>query len=113
MAMSLAALVSFYLLIRQSNSDTNGEKPAMHKILEAPLFTAGSIILITGAGGAYGGMIRLSGVGDVIAHHATHMDFVLLSFGMGNRICSNCSGFCHCCHDYRGWTHGFHYRGWE
>ena len=83
-AMSLAALVSFYLLIRQSNSDINGEKPAMHKILEAPLFTAGSIILITGAGGAYGGMIRLSGVGDVIAHHATHMDlsYILLAWGI-------------------------------
>ena len=56
----------------------------MSRILEAPLITAGSIILITGAGGAYGGMIRLSGVGEVIAHYAVQLDFsyVLLAWGI-------------------------------
>jgi GntP family gluconate:H+ symporter len=54
----------------------------LSKTLEAPLLTAGSIILITGAGGAYGGMIRLSGVGEIIAYHATRMDlsYVLLAW---------------------------------
>ena len=54
-AMSLAALLSIWLLIRQHNLLTEATKPSFSKVLEAPLFTAGSIILITGAGGAYGG----------------------------------------------------------
>ena len=84
MAMALAALVSVILLIRQENFAKESEKPSLSKTLEAPLVTAGSIILITGAGGAYGGMIRLSGVGDVIAHHATQMDlsYILLAWGI-------------------------------
>ena len=83
-AMALAALVSVILLIRQENFTKESEKPSLSKTLEAPLVTAGSIILITGAGGAYGGMIRLSGVGDVIAHHATQMDlsYILLAWGI-------------------------------
>ena len=83
-AMALAALVSVILLIRQENFSKESEKPSLGKTLEAPLVTAGSIILITGAGGAYGGMIRLSGVGDVIAHHATQMDlsYILLAWGI-------------------------------
>jgi GntP family gluconate:H+ symporter len=84
MAMAMAALVSILLLIRQKPTVEGEEVPAISKLLEAPLITAGSIILITGAGGAYGGMIRLSGVGEVIAYHATHMDlsYVLLAWGI-------------------------------
>lgn len=39
---------------------------ALSEKLESPLSTAGVIILITGAGGAFGGMIRLAGVGETI-----------------------------------------------
>lgn len=83
-AMSLAALVSIFLLIRQERPVGSEEKLPLSRILEAPLITAGSIILITGAGGAYGGMIRLSGVGEVIAHYAVQLDFsyVLLAWGI-------------------------------
>jgi GntP family gluconate:H+ symporter len=83
-AMALAALVSVILLARQSQAVTEDGKSILSKTLEAPLVTAGSIILITGAGGAYGGMIRLSGVGEVIAHYATRMDlsYVLLAWGI-------------------------------
>ena len=79
-AMSLAALVSVILLARQEKSIDGSS--FLSKALEAPLLTAGSIILITGAGGAYGGMIRLSGVGEIIAYHATRMDlsYVLLAW---------------------------------
>ena len=79
-AMSLAALVSVILLARQEKSIDGSS--FLSKTLEAPLLTAGSIILITGAGGAYGGMIRLSGVGEIIAYHATRMDlsYVLLAW---------------------------------
>ena len=83
-AMGLAALVSVILIFRQQRISIKKEKPSLGKTLEAPLMTAGSIILITGAGGAYGGMIRLSGVGDVIAQYATRMDlsYVLLAWGI-------------------------------
>ena len=83
-AMALAALVSVILLVRQKNYNKENEKQTLSKILEAPLVTAGSIILITGAGGAYGGMIRLSGVGEVISEYATQMNisYILLAWGI-------------------------------
>ena len=83
-AMTLAAIFSVILLVRQENLANESEKHSLSKTLEAPLMTAGSIILITGAGGAYGGMIRLSGVGDVIAHYATQMDlsYILLAWAI-------------------------------
>ena len=82
-AMSIAAILSVILLIRQESSTGKAKQSLLSKTLEAPLMTAGSIILITGAGGAYGGMIRLSGVGEVIAHYAIRMDvsYVLLAWG--------------------------------
>ena len=81
--MSLAALVSVFLLIRQMKGNEPRASFSLNKTLEAPLITAGSIILITGAGGAYGGMIRLSGVGEVIAH-ITQMSisYVILAWGI-------------------------------
>ena len=47
--MALAALISVILLVRQKNYNKENEKQTLSKILEAPLVTAGSIILITGA----------------------------------------------------------------
>ena len=74
-AMALAAIFSFLGCVKISTDK---------KFLEAPLITAGSIILITGAGGAYGGMIRLSGVGEVIAELAGNWDLslVLIAWGL-------------------------------
>ena len=68
-AMALAAIFSFLCCLKKSTDK---------KFLEAPLITAGSIILITGAGGAYGGMIRLSGVGEIIAELARNWDLSLV-----------------------------------
>ena len=48
------------------------------KALEDPLQTAGVIILITGAGGAFGGMIRLAGVGETIEALARNNDISLI-----------------------------------
>ena len=83
-AMSLAALVSIFLLVNQWKSKERSNGPKVGKILEAPLMTAGSIILITGAGGAYGGMIRLSGVGQCIADFAKtfEISYILLAWGI-------------------------------
>ncbi len=69
-AMSVAAITSVSLFIKQSMKDRLNHDLSitrfLSKQLEEPLSTAGVIILITGAGGAYGGMIRLSGVGQSI-----------------------------------------------
>ena len=68
-AMSLAAIIAYTGCIKETSKS---------KLLEAPLLTAGSIILITGAGGAYGGMIRLSGVGEVLAQISGKLDISLI-----------------------------------
>ena len=50
--------------------------------MEAPLLTAGVIIMITGAGGAFGGMIRLAGVGETIEAlaHKFNISYILLAW---------------------------------
>jgi GntP family gluconate:H+ symporter len=65
-ALLLGTFISLYLLARQ-------KKLRFLKLGEAmgpPLETAGVIILITAAGGAFGAMIRHSGVGEVIQEMA-------------------------------------------
>ena len=54
----------------------------LSKELEEPLSTAGMIILITGAGGAFGGMVRLSGVGNSIENLSSELNlsYVLLAW---------------------------------
>ena len=86
MAMSLAALSSIYILVQQSIKDNLGKNEKitsfLSKELEEPLSTAGMIILITGAGGAFGGMIRLSGVGKSIENLSSefNISYVLLAW---------------------------------
>lgn len=61
-AMLIGTAIAVYILVRQKGL-------GLHKVSDAmgpPLETAGVIILITAAGGAFGAMIRHSGVGDVI-----------------------------------------------
>jgi gluconate:H+ symporter, GntP family len=85
-AMSLAAFSSVYILIKQSLKDSLAKKMTvtrfLSKHLEEPLSTAGTIILITGAGGAFGGMIRLSGVGQSIENLSSdfNISYVLLAW---------------------------------
>ncbi len=87
-AMALAALSSVYILVQQSARDNsvNREKTAtfLARELHDPLSTAGMIILITGAGGAFGGMIRLSGVGESIELLARefNISYVLLAWSV-------------------------------
>lgn len=61
-AMFLAAVIAMYTLARQRGWTMEKLGEAMG----APLETAGVIILITGAGGAFGSMIGHSGIGDTI-----------------------------------------------
>ena len=77
-AMLTGTAIAVYILVRQ-------KKLGLHKVSDAmgpPLETAGVIILITAAGGAFGAMIRHSGVGDVIKHLADGygVNYVLLAW---------------------------------
>ncbi len=87
MAMLLAALLAMSTLagqiLREQPDTENGLLGTLAKAVEAPLQTAGVIILITGAGGAFGGMIRLSGVGETIEALAKsyNISLILLAWG--------------------------------
>lgn len=73
-AMFLGAVCAMYLMakFRKLNRDT------LWRALESPLGMAGVIILITSAGGAFGGMIRQSGIGESIAVLTRDSGFSLL-----------------------------------
>ena len=54
-------------------------------------------------------MIRLSGVGDVIAHYATRMDLSYVLLACDHCICSHCPRLGHGCYDYGGRLNGLDY----
>ena len=86
-AMLLAAIAAVYTLaaqlIKDSKVSDDGLMSTVSKAIEDPLQTAGVIILITGAGGAFGGMIRMAGVGGTIEGLATsyNISLILLAWG--------------------------------
>ena len=88
--MSLAAIIAYTGCIKETSKS---------KLLEAPLLTAGSIILITGAGGAYGGMIRLSGVGEVLAQISGKLDISLIFVSWFLTAFIRITGFSYRCYD--------------
>lgn len=61
-ALTIGAALSLWLLVRQKGLSME----TIMNELGPPLETAGIIILITSAGGAFGGMIAKTGVGDAI-----------------------------------------------
>jgi gluconate:H+ symporter, GntP family len=77
-AMLIGTAIAVYILIRQKGMGLHAVSDAMGP----PLETAGVIILITAAGGAFGAMIRHSGVGDVIKHlsEGYGINYVLLAW---------------------------------
>ena len=74
----MALLVSIYGLA--------GHKPRQEVLdcLERGVKSCGTVILITGAGGAFGNIIKSSGIGDIIANGlaGTNMPILLLPFLM-------------------------------
>ena len=86
-AMLLAAIVAIYTLatqmIHESRILQDGVMATLAKTLEDPLQTAGIIILITGAGGAFGGMIRLAGIGETIEALANNFNISLILLAWG------------------------------
>jgi GntP family gluconate:H+ symporter len=79
-AMLIGTAIALWLLARQKKMGIRQLGDSMGP----PLEMAGVIILITAAGGAFGAMIRHSGVGDVIAALARGhgLNFVLLAWGV-------------------------------
>ena len=86
-AMLIAAVVAIFTLavqmLREQRIEEGGVMQTLAKAVESPLQTAGIIILITGAGGAFGGMIRLAGVGETIELLAKsyNISLILLAWG--------------------------------
>lgn len=79
-ALLLGTVIAIYLLMRQTGIGFRALGDAMGPSLE----TAGVIILITAAGGAFGAMIRHTGVGDVVKAIAEGygVSYVLLAWGV-------------------------------
>ncbi len=77
-ALLIGAGISLWVMARQCGFGL--EK--MEQLVGPPLETAGMIILITSAGGAFGGMLRVAGVGDAVkaAAQGQAISLVLLSF---------------------------------
>ena len=84
-AMTLAAGFAILGLLRQMAAKQEKDLASkLGKTLQDPLSTAGVILLITGAGGAFGAMIRMSGVGESVGAIAEEFDvsYVLLAWGV-------------------------------
>ena len=62
-ALLITLLVASYVLGRRRGVD----KTALESTLESALGPVCSVILITGAGGMFGGVLRASGIGDALA----------------------------------------------
>ena len=77
-ALMIGGLLSIVLLMRQKRLGME----AVSDLMGPPLETAGVIILITAAGGAFGLMLRNAGVGDAIRHVVAgrSVDLLLLSW---------------------------------
>ena len=67
MAMLAGTIIALWILGRQKQWGIR----QMEKVMERPLEIAGLIILITGAGGAFGAMIRNTGIGETIQQLAS------------------------------------------
>ncbi len=77
-ALLIGAGISLWVMAKQCNFGL--EK--MEQLVGPPLETAGMIILITSAGGAFGGMLRAAGVGKAVeeAAEGQSINLILLSF---------------------------------
>ncbi len=62
-ALLISVIVALVVLGRRRGVDGT----ALEKLVDSALGPVASVILITGAGGAFGGILRLSGIGDALA----------------------------------------------
>lgn len=79
-ALAVGAVIAIAVYLRQRGLPWRQTEA----VVGEPLMTAGSIILITAAGGAYGAMLKLAGIGDAIQASAgtTGLGAIALAWGM-------------------------------
>lgn len=79
-ALLIGAAIALWVMARQRGFG----KEKLEQLLGPPLETAGMIILITSAGGAFGGMLRVAGVGDAVksAAQGQPISLILLAYGV-------------------------------
>lgn len=86
LALGLATVAALAVYVRQRRPD----RVALAASVEEALMSAGVIILITAAGGAFGAMLRAAGVGDVLAAWAQGgaggFALLLLAFGTASLL---------------------------
>lgn len=78
----------------------------IEKICDNALGPICAIVLVTGAGGMFGGVLRASGIGDVLAKmfSDTGMPIIVAAFLSFYR--TSCSSrFCNCCSDHNFCSH--------
>jgi GntP family gluconate:H+ symporter len=78
LAMAIGTMIAIYLMASQRKMKMGN----LWKEMEAPIATAGTIILITSAGGAFGAMIRHAGVGEAVqaATQGTGLSYIILAW---------------------------------
>ncbi len=81
-ALSISLIVAIYTLAGNKN------RKEIADCMERGISSCGSIILITGAGGAFGNIIKSSGIGDVLAQSLSNssLPIVLLPFVMAGLL---------------------------
>ncbi len=86
LALGLAVLAALVVYVRQRRPD----RQEVAASVEEALMSAGVIILITAAGGAFGAMLRAAGVGDVLAAWAADgaggFALLLVAFGTASLL---------------------------
>lgn len=77
-ALLIGAAIALWVLARERGFG----KEKLEQLIGPPLETAGMIILITSAGGAFGGMLRVAGVGDAVqlAAKGQPISLILLAY---------------------------------
>jgi GntP family gluconate:H+ symporter len=76
-ALMIGTAVALWVLIRQRQLAFS----KIEGLIGPPIETAGVIILITAAGGAFGGMLKNAGVGDAVKHATEGLNISLILLG--------------------------------
>ena len=97
-ALLISVLVALYVL-----GGKRGEKAsALEKTIDGALGPVCSVILITGAGGMFGGVLRASGIGKALADSMGRLGYSCFAgLFLGGFGFAYCARFCNCCPDYR------------
>ncbi|TWT58461.1 High-affinity gluconate transporter [Thalassoglobus neptunius] len=78
LALLFSTIIAMWIVFRQKKPTLK----AMSETVELALMSGGTIILITAAGGAFGAMLKIAGIGDAIKEMFTNGDVTSSSTGM-------------------------------